>query len=76
MIVLASILAIIVIAVVIAKSYRIVFAAQNVKIAPIVNIAIVVVNRVIKNLWQMISRLQKKNGISNLVVYVGNQCHH
>lgn len=59
----------------IAKTYKIVIAAQSVTIALTVNIAIVAVSRVIKNLWQTMNNLPKKNGIKNLVVFVDTLNH-
>lgn len=70
MIALALIIATIVVVAVIAKIYKIVSTAQSVTNALIVSIAIVVVNRVIKNLWQMMNNLPKNNGIKNLVMCV------
>ena len=70
MIALALIIATIAVVVVIAKIYKIVSTAQSVTNALIVSIAIVVVSKLIKNLWQMMNNLPKNNGIKNLVMCV------
>ncbi len=75
MIALALIIATIVVVAVIAKIYKIVSTAQSVTNALIVSIAIVVVSKLIKNLWQMMNNLPKNNGIKNLVMCVDTLNH-
>lgn len=75
MIALALIIATIVVVAVIAKIYKNVSIAQIVTNALTVSIAIVVVSKLIKNLWQTMNNLPKNNGIKNLVVYVDTLNH-
>lgn len=75
MIALVSIIATIVVVAVIAKNYKIVSTAQSVMNALIVNIAIVVVSKLIKNLWQTMNNSPKNNGIKNLVRCVDALSH-